>query len=210
MFSTLADSPVRPEVLEALAGTWEHLARPGTWWTGAQRLAIAKTARAARAHRPLPDVELPKAAREAVAMIAATPSRVTALWVSGITEAIGEAPYVEIIGIVSRVVAIDTLTRLLGAELEPLLEPEAGQPTREMADPRPEHVRTFVPVGRVFVPTFTLSLVPDERATNDRLGDALYMTDPDMENPDLTRGTLHRTDIELVAATVSYENECFY
>lgn len=202
--------PVRSGVLEALRATWVQLARPGTWWTAAQRRAVAETARAAREGHAVPDGDLPDAARDAAALIGATPTKVTGPWVAEITEAIGAEPYVEIVGITSRVVAIDTFSRLLGVAPEPFPDPEPGEPTREPAEPRPEHVRTFVPVGRVFVPTFTLSLVPDERAINDQLGDALYMTEADMENPDLRRGALHRTDIELVGATVSFENECFY
>jgi hypothetical protein len=205
-----APGPVRAEIVDTLRATWEHLARPGTWWTAAQRLAIAATARAARSRRPLPDVDLPEAARQAAALVAATPSRTTASWVSAITGTIGDGAYVEVVGITSRVVAADTFTRLMGADLAPFPDPEPGEPTRQVPEPPPEHVRTFVPVGRVFVPTFTLSLVPDERAMNDRLGDALYMTESDMADPDFARGALHRTDIELVAATVSYGNECFY
>ena len=53
-------------------------------------------------------------------------------------------------------------------------------------------------------------LVPDENAITYPLIEALYMTGQDMEDPDFQRGNLHRTQIELVASTLSHGNECFY
>lgn len=42
------------------------------------------------------------------------------------------------------------------------------------------------------------------------LAETMYLTMPQMGEPDFRRGDLHRTQIELVAATVSHANECFY
>src|SRR5207249_196008 len=39
--------PVREDLVLAHARQWERLARPGTWWTGAERVAIAGEVRSA-------------------------------------------------------------------------------------------------------------------------------------------------------------------
>ncbi|TFH21484.1 MAG: hypothetical protein E4H03_10570, partial [Myxococcales bacterium] len=38
---------VRDDIVESQSRAWEALAQPGTWWTGAERVAIAREARAA-------------------------------------------------------------------------------------------------------------------------------------------------------------------
>lgn len=40
--------PVRADLLEAHRQVWDKLAEPGTWWTGAERVAIAAETRNAR------------------------------------------------------------------------------------------------------------------------------------------------------------------
>lgn len=209
-FGFAAAPEVRSDLREALVATWSHLARPGTWWDATERRWIAATARAARAATEVPDVPLGEAAIEAATVLASTPAQVTETWVAAMTEALGEEHYVELLGITTRVVAVDTFTRLLGAPLEPFPDPEWGPPTRIAAEPRPAKVRTWIPLGNVLVPPFTLSLVPDENTMTNRLAQTLYMTGADMDDPDFRRGDLHRTQIELVASTLSYENECFY
>lgn len=205
-----APGPVRPEIVEVAGRVWEHLARPGTWWSAAERRAIAETARAARARSPLPDSDLPKAATEAAVLLAATPARTTEAWVTSVVGSLGEEAYVELVGITTRVVAVDTFTRLMGAPLEPFLDPQPGVPTRLGAEPRPVRMRSWVAVGTALIPPSTLTLVPDENDMTKALVWTLYMTDEEMEDPDFRRGDLHRTQMELVAATLSYQNECFY
>src|SRR5437773_1167564 len=39
--------PVRDDIRAAHRSLWTHLSAPGTWWTGAQRVAIAAEARQA-------------------------------------------------------------------------------------------------------------------------------------------------------------------
>jgi len=43
------DAPVaiRDDIVEAHRRAWQHIAGPGSWWTGAQRVAIAREVRAA-------------------------------------------------------------------------------------------------------------------------------------------------------------------
>src|SRR5258708_20857961 len=44
----LARVPVRDDLVAAHQQQWDRLARPGTWWSGAQRVAIAHALRAAQ------------------------------------------------------------------------------------------------------------------------------------------------------------------
>lgn len=206
-----APGPVRSDLHQTLLDVWHQLAEPGTWWSSDDRVSIAAVARAARNRQDIPATDLPDAAVEAATLLASTPAATTAPWVRSVVDALdGEERYIEVLGVATRVVAIDTFTRTLGSPLEPLPDPEDGEPTRLVAEPRPIHGRSWVAIGPVLVPPFTLSLVPDEQVITNQLARVLYMTDEEMDDPDFRRGDLHRTQIELVASTVSYGNECFY
>ena len=52
--------PVRADLQAAYQGFWEVLPQPGTWWTGAERVAIAAEVRQA------PDCEFCKQRAEAL------------------------------------------------------------------------------------------------------------------------------------------------
>ncbi len=144
-------------------------------------------------------------------MIGAKPAATTEGWVEKMVAGLGsEEAYVEVMGIATRTVMIDTFSRLLGSQPPALPTPIRGEPSRVRVDPRPTKIRSWIPVGPSLVPPFTQILVPDEHAITYPLIEALYMTDDDMSDPDFRRKDLHRTQIELVAATVSYGNECFY
>jgi hypothetical protein len=43
--------PIRPSLASAIEGAWACLAGPGTWWSGAERLAVAAEARNAKGCR---------------------------------------------------------------------------------------------------------------------------------------------------------------
>ena len=47
-YTTEAPIPVRDDIPAAHRKTWERIASPGCWWTGAERVAIAAEVRAAR------------------------------------------------------------------------------------------------------------------------------------------------------------------
>ena len=139
--------PVRPDFAQAHNRFWESLARPGAWWTGAERVAIAREARAApgcalcRAakaalspagvtgeHDRVSD--LPEAAVDAVHRIVTDAARLTRSWYrqrldSGLTD----GHYVEIVGIVVALASVDSFCRAMGLPLRPLPEPVAGAPS---------------------------------------------------------------------------------
>jgi hypothetical protein len=155
-----------PEAMRAAhRRAWERLAAPGDWWTGAERVAIAAEARAARtcalcrerkaalSPHAIPGEHaatalLPAAAVEATHRIASDPARLTRAWHEKTRAAgISDAHYVELLGIVVTVVNLDALHRALGVPPEPLPEPRAGEPSRE----RPPVVQ-----GSAWIPWLTL------------------------------------------------------
>jgi hypothetical protein len=199
--------PVRDDVAARLDDAWEAFGKPGTWYTADERIRLAEVARAARSRLP---VVVGGPADEVAVRIATEPATTTGAWIDDMVDALGEEQYVEIMGVAARVVMGDTFLRLLGLDPLPFPEPGPGAPSRRRVEPRPKKIRSWIAVGPALVPPFTQVLVPDENALTYPLIESLYMTGRDMEDDDFRRGDLHRTQIELVASTLSYGNECFY
>jgi hypothetical protein len=200
--------PVRSEIAEAFRRDWQRLGAPGTWWSGQERVAIAEATRRVRLGES-PVSDLPRAGLEAIEVLSARPAQTSKGWVEHVVSDLGEERYVEIIGVVSRTTAVDTFTRLVGSDLEPLPEPVDGEPSRLPAE-GVDRGKTWVPAGRFPIPPTVLALVPDEVVAQNDLSDLLYMTGEEMADPDWSRGGLHRTQAELVASATSFVNECFF
>jgi hypothetical protein len=141
--------PAREGLLAQIEEAWVRLARPGTWWTGDERIAIAAEARQAarcafcrerkKALSPYGMVKglhdglgrLPDDAVEAIHRLVTDASRITEAWVREITSgALGEPQYVELISIVAIITALDTFDDALGRPRRPLPPPCEGEPTR--------------------------------------------------------------------------------
>ena len=157
-----APFPVRGDIPAAHGRVWGRIASPGSWWTGAERVAIAAEVRNApkcalcgerrtalsadaveRSHDHggvLPDVAVDVAHR-----IATDPARLSRSWFEKTLAAgLSDAEYVEIVGVVVAVVSIDQLCRGLGVALHPLPEPVPGEPSRERP-PEAELEGSWVP-----------------------------------------------------------------
>ena len=138
--------PIRSDLKAAYREYWHALAKPGNWWTGTERIAIADEVRnatrcsycAERKQALSPynfpgehtnSGELDEAAVDAVHRIVTDQNRITQSWVSGIAEqGVSDGKYVELLGIVVTVFSIDEFNRSLGLAPEPLPQPEAGEP----------------------------------------------------------------------------------
>ena len=143
-------------------------------------------------------------------MVGGTPGHTTGAWVGEMVGALGELRYVEAASIASRVVAIDTFTRLMGGGLEPLPEPGTGEPSQRPSDPTPHKSRAWIAMVGFPTPPNSFSAVPEEAAAMVDITDTFYMPGFDMQFPDYGRFGLHRTQIETVAGVTSHGNECFY
>jgi alkylhydroperoxidase family enzyme len=147
---------MRDDLATAQAQAWERLAAPGTWWTGAERVAIAAETRHARncafcaqraaalsplavagAHDRLP-ASLPDAAIEAIHRIRTDSGRLGETWFLRLREAgLSEEAYVELVSVAAVVTAIDTFRNAAGLEPLALPAPIAGAPIRY----RPQNAR---------------------------------------------------------------------
>lgn len=207
-FSTATDI-ARPDVVAAFRRVWGRLAEPGATFTGVERVDIARVARASRSHAPIPDAGLPATVIEVASMVGAEPAAITEEWVeASIAPAIGYPAYVEIIGLVAQLTAVDSFHRAMGLPLEPLPAPQAGPPTAAVADDAKLR-SSWVPTAGPGSVVYALSLVPGEMAGFEDLHGPLYIPVGEMGNHLFAR-SLQRHQMELVAARTSALNDCFY
>ena len=140
--------PVRDDIVQAHQIVWQKLAEPGTWWTGAERVAIAAETRAARDCTPCQErkaalspgavqgqhdtqTDLSSPVVELIHHVTTDPGRLSKEWYEGLLEAgLSDAQYIETLGIVIRTISIDSFCRGIGVAPHPLPEPVAGEPTR--------------------------------------------------------------------------------
>jgi hypothetical protein len=140
--------PIRDTLADAIDEAWLRVARPGTWWHGAERLAIAAETRRATtcafcgtrkaalspytvagAHDHLG--RLPLDAVEAIHRLRTDAGRITERWLRDITSGeLSEEAYVELVAVVAIVTALDTFDIALGRPPRDLPQPRAGEPSR--------------------------------------------------------------------------------
>lgn len=139
--------PVREALTAAHARAWRRLAAPGTWLTGAERVAVMAEVRQAPhcalcrerkaalspyavdgAHDhlgALPDVQV-----EVIHRVLSDPARLTPGWFAGVIgDGFAVERYVETIGVLAQTVAVDTFARGVGIAPLPLPVPVDGEPS---------------------------------------------------------------------------------
>lgn len=139
--------PVRAEILDAHVAFWTRLAEPGTWLTGAQRVAVAAETRAARAcalcqrrkhasspyavdgphdASPAGTAALDQARIDAIHRVVTDPGRLSDRLVRELAAAgTDDAAWVEILAVVVKTICVDHFCRAIGMEPHPLPEPLA-------------------------------------------------------------------------------------
>ena len=124
---------VRGDLAAAHRSAWEHIASAGSWWTGAQRVELARTALMAIADAdPLPPwVAMsstdrfasglaPAAAHDIAYRLACHAGTITHEVYRAVVAEIDELPYVELCAIVSTVAAVAHFCRNIGVALPDL------------------------------------------------------------------------------------------
>jgi hypothetical protein len=143
---------IRDDLSAAHSRAWSRIARPGTWWDGAARVAIAAETRLApsctlcrrrkEALLPLAIVgahdslgRLPEIVIEVVHRVVTDPGRLGERWYRGIVaRGLTEEQYVETVSVVAHAVAIDTMARGLGIDALALPNPKPGSPSHYRAE----------------------------------------------------------------------------
>ncbi|MEM7140891.1 MAG: hypothetical protein AAF548_07630 [Actinomycetota bacterium] len=220
----MSSQPGQP-VLDAISAIWHDLGRPGSWWTGVQRLAVAQVVRTA-APRPLWDraPDLAGASREVegsavlspfvellVERLAVEPSSLSRDEVQAIAGELGDAAYAELASIVCQVVAVDHFAAALGETLAPFPEAVDGPPTRVrpegMADVGGHIEMTAEHLGPNVARSLSLA---DADHFRWMMAVAAMYASHDFLDLVWDDRALSRPQVELLAARTSALNECFY
>lgn len=199
-----------PEPIEsAIDNERKRTGAPGTWWTAAERVAIARQARRAKSGDTAGEEPLSIVANEAAAMIAANAHHIDQRWIRNCHDrGLEPLPMVELLAVVAKIVAIDTCLRGVGREPVDLPPPAAGEPSRETVEGADINRGWLPTTGPASAPV-CLSAVAAEHQAWEELHSAFYLSIEEMRDLDIDKG-LHRSQIELLAARTSYYNDCFY
>jgi hypothetical protein len=234
---------LRDDLAQARERAWDRLASPGTWWTAAERLAIAEEVRRAQrcglcrrrkeALSPYTidgDHEcggvLPDNVVEVIHRVSTDSGRLREAWFNEIiASGLTDTAYVEIIGVVSTLIALDTFDRAMGLPLRTPAAAKPGEPTRhrpkgasksiawvatlmpeDVTDEDPDPYPGFEPINI----HFALSLVPEEVAGFFELDQALYLPQAAIRDLDNEYRSLTHSQLELIAARLAALNQCFY
>jgi len=232
--------PIRSDLVDAHRRVWEHVAAPGTWLGGAERVAVADETRRARgcglccerkaALSPFAvDGEhdhagvLSPPIVDAIHRVTTDAGRLTESWYrSLLDQGLSAETYVEVLGIAVLVISVDRFHHAMGLPPEDLPRPMPGEPSGV----RPAGVVE----GEAWVPMLSGKRAAEEvgmRApTAPFVIRALSLVPSELKAwQDLSGAqylepeqmldfgsprTINRSQIELVAGRVSLLNECFY
>jgi hypothetical protein len=210
---------VREDIADAHRQTWDALAQAGAFWSGVDRIEIAKQARAARSqrkelafNRSYPATQLTAQAIEATRKIAADAGKIDRAWASQQVASLGAAAYAELVSIVAAVSAIDAFCEALGRTHEPLPEPHGGSCHAAQAESAID-IGGYLPMVDPWEgPNVSraLSLVPSANQLFMNNVRSMYGGNGGGFNDMVWNGPLSRPQTELLAARVSSINECFY
>ena len=140
--------PIRDDLAQSHRATWAHIARPGNWLTGVERIAVAAETRRARAcklcaarkaalspyagaeqHDASPPLAAPLT--DVVHRVATDASRLTRQWHAELAaKGVSDECYGEALGVAVLAISVDAFHRAMGLPLEPLPAPADGAPSR--------------------------------------------------------------------------------
>ena len=239
----LSPLPVRGDLIAAQKRAWARLAAPGEWWSGAVRIAIAEETRAAErcgfcrerkaalspyavtgAHETVTD--LPEVLVEVIHRIRTDPGRLTRrFYEEALAGGLSDAEYVETVGVMATVIAIDSFCDAMGLPRHSLPAPVAGEPRQR----RPAGAKE----GLAWVPTVApedltdaeagmydglsavnihraLSLVPAEVIGFFDMDSVHYLPDGQLRDYGTEYRALTHAQTEFLAGRGSVINQCVY
>lgn len=227
--TTISLGEVRQDLVRAHNQAIAALSKPGTWWTGAQRRELAITAQLAISEsepvapwvgvstvaNKLPaSLTAPKIAHDVMYRISRHAATLTREWYEKVTAEINPLAFVELCGIACTIAPVMAFRRSLGLPALEVGPADSGQPSNKEPDNIVAAQLNWVPVvgpadkDAAVVQAFTA--VPETNRVIWAMADAQYIPDKEMVDPNWTRGTLSRVQMELIATRVSQQRECFY
>jgi len=185
---------------------WDRLAGPGPTLTGEQRVRIAAAARrACKLGAPPPEAN---PLIEAVAWIRCDPGGITDPFVDELSRrGLDRLMLAEVIGVVSRLAAIDSFSTGVGAEHIPLPTPFSGEPTSRIHRKAAMHVSWVPTIRKQVGPLGALRALPTEQDAIIDIHDNLYLSRHQMRTNTFDH-VLTRPQLELVAGRCGFLNEC--
>ena len=239
----LSPLPVRGDMTAAQQRAWARLAAPGEWWSGPVRVAIAEETRAATvcelcrerkaalspyavAGTHSAATDLPEVLVEVIHRIRTDPGRLTRrFYEEALAGGLTDAEYVETVGVMATVIAIDSFCDAMGLPRHKLPAPAPGEPRRR----RPAGAKE----GLAWVPTVApedlteaeagmydglsavnihraLSLVPAEVVGFFDMDSEHYLPDAQLRDFANEYRALTHAQIEFLAGRVSAINRCVY
>ena len=236
---------IRADLTASQDEVWNRLSLAGTWLTGDERVNVAREVRgvadcelckerkAALAPNTvqgehLESAPMPASRRELIHKLVSDPGRIARAWVDTLLAEMTDTEYVEVAGLVSAILVVDTFHAALGMPLRDLPTPQPGTPNRQRPLTAADE-GAYVPMVPVdglqgdyadlydlpnWVPNVhrAFSLVPAATRTADVLMQTHYFpyevvpryTDADHEY------AINKMQMELLASRVSLHNDCFY
>ena len=139
-----SDFPVGSELEAVHASQLNQLGNPGSWGTGAQRLAVVIEARRAcfeagvleapQGFKASSRPELPQGARKFIRQLAVSPKDVTKdTYDDARANGLSDPEYVEIVGLVGRISSLEVFARGIGVPLRSLPPAQSGEPSKEIS-----------------------------------------------------------------------------
>lgn len=227
---------IRNDLIAAHERAWAAIAAPGTWLTGAERVAVAGEIRRAhacelcrriKAALSPNSVGVHETARmELIHRVVNDPGRLSEKWaLSVIARGLTDGEYIEIVGLVAMVMMMDTFRLALGLPPRELPEPKPGEPTRyrpsggrkqaawlPLVEPQDatEADGPMYPTPRAGYIYRGLSLVPQSLRDYWALASCHYLPGEYVYQFDKSIRALTRPQMEIVAARVSALHQCVY
>ena len=206
--TALAPLTVSAEFDDAIDREWKRLAHPSSFLTGEQRVALATEARREREGDPTPTGHVSAPAAEAARMIATKAMETRKEWLDGLlARGLDLHAYIEIVGLVSRLEAVDCFDFGVGRPLRPLPAPVAGDPTGEVDSDAAMNGAWVPTVGPPEAPV-ALSAIPDDHHALHDIHSAFFISGDRITEFGLTKDLI-RPQMEIVAARTSMVNDCF-
>lgn len=202
--------PTTSKVAGAIARALRHIACSGATMTAAERIAIVHVA---RSHDDAPTGRwtLTPAEITAARWVAHDAGGINPDLVADLTDAgLDPLRFVEIVGVVSLLAAIDRYTMGIGAAQLQLPAAVAGYPTGNVAANAAVNNGWLPTDGPASAPT-ALGAIPSEAEAAMDLHTGLYLSPEQVGGRgEPITGPMIRSEMEFIAARTSYLNECFY